>query len=141
MKTMLKKLSVTIMAAATLTVGMIGMNANAAGTYKFGDPNYGGNYYSLDVDNCTSTGNFYSHSTMTRHCTIELYLYNPNTRQTLSGSQKPASSDVESETWLTVSKNYNGHNSAYKHYYKANLYGGTVGSVPIVETVVLNLGC
>ena len=141
MKKTFKKITAAVMAATTLTVGMIGINANATGTHKFGDPDYGGNYYSLNVDNCISNGYFYSHSTVTRHCTIELYLYNPNTGVTLSGSQKSVSSDVASETWLSVSKNYTGHNSAYKHYYEANLFGGTVGPVPIVETVVLNLGC
>lgn len=127
------------MAAATLTVGIIGMNANAAITYKYGSSSYGSNYYKLEVDNCNSTSYFYSNSTMKRHCTIRVYLYNPTTGHTLSGSENYTASDVDSKTWLIVSKNQKGHSLAYKHYYQANLYGGTVGPVPIVETKYLNL--
>ncbi|NLG03400.1 MAG: hypothetical protein GX567_06180 [Clostridia bacterium] len=141
MKIKFKKAIASVMAAATLAISFNCVNASTADTYMFGDTQYGGNYYSLNVDNCESTGYFHSYSTMTRYCTVKVYLYNPNTFQTLAGSTESKSSNVSNGAWLSVSKNYNGHNPTYKHYYKADLYGGTVGPVPIVETVNLNIVC
>lgn len=137
-----KKIAASIMAISTLAVSMVGIIANASEdpyTSSWGSETYGSCFYYLTVDsNCTASGSVTSYSTTTRYCTVELYLASSVTATPVSGSTKTGACDLSCENTLTVSKAQNDHGS-YRHCYKAQLYGGTVGPVPVVETKYLNL--
>ncbi len=72
------------------------------------------------------------------YCTVDLYLASSVTATPVSGSTKRGECDLSNGNTLTVTKDQSGHGS-YRHCYKAQLYGGTVGPVPVVETKYLNL--
>lgn len=142
MKNMFKRSLAAVIAVASLAVGMVGIAANASedpSTYTSGSESYGSCFYYLTVNsNCTAKGSVTSHSTTTRYCTVELYLASSVTASPVSGSTKKGDCDLSNGNTLTVSKAQSGHGSN-RHCYKAQLYGGTVGPVPIVETKYLNL--
>ncbi len=139
--TKIKKTLAAIVAATTMAVSMGSVSVNAGYTSMTGSENYGSCYYMLSVNNCKAYGSFTSHSAVTRHCKIQVYLASSQTSTPLSGSVLATSSDVApGGHLLTGTKDHSGHSSYYKHYYKAVLYGGAYGSnVPVVETIYLNL--
>lgn len=142
MKKMFKRSLAAVMAVASLAVGMVGIAANASEdpyTSTFGSESYGSCFYYLTVNSdCKARGSVTNYGTTTRYCTVELYLASSVTATPVSGSNQKGACDLSNGNTLTVSKAQSGHGSN-RHCYKAQLYGGTVGPVPIVETKYLNL--
>lgn len=78
--------------------------------------------------------------TKTRYSTIKLYVASSQNGTALAGKNGNGSSNLGSGSTLTVSRDQSGHSSAYKHFYRGDLYGSSSGTnVPIVETKYLNI--
>lgn len=138
MKKTFKKIAASVMAVATLAVSAAGMSASAVSTT--GSATYGSCKYTLTVSNCYATGTLKNNGTSTRYSTIKLYVASSQNGTALSGKNGNGSSNLGSGSTLTVSRDQSGHSSAYKHFYRGDLYGSSSGAnVPIVETTYLKV--
>ncbi len=147
MRNMFKRSLASVMAVASLAVGMVGMSASAASysTSTTGSSDYGDCYYYLSLDednNYYNYGSCTSYSTVTRYCTVSIYLASSVTATPAKDSKVTANGNLvpnNNGTTLCVTKHQRATGS-YKYCYKANLYGGAQGPyVPVVETKYLSL--
>lgn len=134
-----KKILVGLVASAMCVTGSMGaISASAASTYTYGDPAYGSCWYYL-TNSPDHSGSVTSFSSITRYCTVKIYIASSVTATPLPGTEESGASNLTYDTTLNVSKSQTA-SSPYKYCYRADLYGDSQGPyVPVVETKYLNL--